>query len=140
MPNKTQKNNQPVDEFISSLSDESRKSDCLMLVNIMKEITKDPPTMWGTSMIGYGTYQYKYASGREGSWFKFGFSPRKQNLTLYIMTGFDEYAAKSGYDPTPLLRQLGPHTTGKSCLYIKSLKDVNIPVLKELIKDSYYSL
>ncbi len=94
----------------------------------MREITGDEPAMWGPSMVGFGRYHYKYASGREGDWFVAGFSPRKQNLTLYIMSGF------SGYDE--LMARLGKHTTGKSCLYIKRLEDVDLAVLEELIRRS----
>jgi len=86
------------------------------------------PEMWGDSIVGFGSYHYKYASGREGDWFITGFSPRKQNLTLYIMSGFDEC--------DQLLNKLGKHSTGKSCLYIKKIEDVDIDVLKELVKKS----
>jgi hypothetical protein len=84
--------------------------------------------MWGDSIVGFGSYHYKYASGREGDWFVTGFSPRKQNLTLYIMSGFDEYER--------LLGKLGKHSTGKSCLYIKKIEDVDVDVLTELVKKS----
>ena len=82
--------------------------------------------MWGANIIGYGTYRYKYASGREGEWFLTGFSPRKQNLTLYIMSGFDQYDS--------LLANLGKHSTGKSCLYVKKLEDIDLTTLKEMVK------
>ncbi len=94
----------------------------------MKKITGEVPAMWGDSIVGFGSYDYKYASGREASWFLTGFSPRKQSLTLYIMAGFDQYAA--------LLERLGKFTTGKSCLYIKKLEDVDLEVLGELIQRS----
>ncbi len=97
-------------------------------MEIMKKVTKVEPKMWGTSIVGFGTYHYKYASGREGDWFLTGFSPRKQNLTLYTMSGFDEYDS--------LLKKLGKHATGKSCLYIKKLEDVDMKVLKELVTKS----
>ena len=84
--------------------------------------------MWGDSIVGFGSYHYKYASGREGDWFLIGFSPRKQNLTLYIMDGFD------GYDE--LLQALGKHRTGKSCLYLKRLAQIHLPALEELIQRS----
>jgi hypothetical protein len=84
--------------------------------------------MWGDSIVGFGSYHYKYKSGREGDWFLTGFSPRKQSLTLYIMSGFDEYDA--------LLSQLGKFTTGKSCLYIKDLEDVDPGILRELVRQS----
>ncbi len=84
--------------------------------------------MWGSSIVGFGNYHYKYESGREGDWFLTGFSPRKQNLTLYIMPGFAQY--------DELMKKLGKHKTGKSCLYIKSLEDINLPTLKQLIQQS----
>jgi len=94
----------------------------------MKQVTGDKPIMWGDSIIGFGTYKYKYASGRQGEWPVTGFSPRKQNLTIYIMSGFDEY--------DDLLTQLGKHSTGKSCLYIKKMEDIDQDVLRELISKS----
>ncbi len=84
--------------------------------------------MWGTSIVGFGTYHYKYASGREGDWMLTGFSPRKQALTLYIMAGFEKYQE--------LMDQLGTFKTGKSCLYVKRLSDINLDVLEELVRES----
>lgn len=126
---KTKKTNLSVDKFIESISDFYTRNDCWTLLNMMKQITKAEPQMWGESIIGFGNYHYKYESGREGDWFITGFSPRKQNLTLYMMTGFNEYEA--------MLKKLGKHKTGKSCLYIHKLDDVDINVLKELISKSY---
>ncbi len=94
----------------------------------MKEATKSPPKMWGSSIVGFGSYHYKYASGREGEWPLTGLSPRKRNLTLYIMDGFE------GYDE--LLPKPGKHTTGKACLYIKRLEDVHLPTLREIVRQS----
>ena len=94
----------------------------------MRQVTGEEPEMWGDSIVGFGSYHYKYASGREGDWFLVGFSPRKQNLTLYIMSGFDEY--------DQLLVKLGKHSTGKSCLYIKQIEDVDLDVLKKLVQKS----
>lgn len=126
---KTKKTNLSVDKFIESISDFDTRNDCWTLLNMMKQITKAEPQMWGESIIGFGNYHYKYESGREGDWFITGFSPRKQNLTLYMMTGFNEYET--------MLKKLGKHKTGKSCLYIHKLDDVDINVLKELISKSY---
>lgn len=134
---KTKKNDGSVKEFVNSIPDPLRRSDCEKLLALMHDVTDETPSMWGSSMVGYGTYDYTYATGRQGTWFKFGFSPRKQNLTLYFMTGFDDYAKASKYDPQPLLNKLGKHSTGKSCLYIKSLDDIDISVLQKLIKSSY---
>ncbi len=94
----------------------------------MKEITGEEPTLWGDSIVGFGRYHYTYESGREGDWFLTGFSPRKQNLTLYIMAGFDDY--------DDLMNKLGKYKTGKSCLYVKKLQDIDLPILKQLIKQS----
>ena len=94
----------------------------------MKEITGEEPKMWGTSIVGFGNFHYRYDSGREGDWFLAGFSPRKQSLTLYIMSGFSEYEE--------LMQQLGKYKTGKSCLYVKRLGDIDEGILKELISQS----
>lgn len=125
---KTKVNQASVDKFIKSIKDEQTRDDCFKIVEIMQKATKAEPKMWGKSIVGFGEYHYKYASGREGDWFLAGFSPRKQNLTLYIMSGFDEYDA--------LLKKLGKHSTGKSCLYVKRLGDVDMKVLKELVTKS----
>lgn len=125
---KTQKNAESVDAFIESINDETKRADSHTLVRLMKKITKEPPAMWGTSIIGFGSYDYKYESGREGTWFQVGFSPRKQQLTLYIMDGFSEYEK--------LLGELGKHSTGKSCLYIKKLEDIDMEVLDRLVRES----
>lgn len=129
---KTQKNQASVAEFIEAQASETTRDDCRRLVAIMEEIAGAPATMWGGSIVGFGHYHYRYASGREGDWFLVGFSPRKQNLTLYIMAGFDAYES--------LLAQLGKHKTGKSCLYIKKLDDLHEPTLRELIRQSVASL
>ena len=125
---KTQANKASVDKFLKGIQDEQKREDCFKIVDIMKKAAKAEPQMWGTSIVGFGSYHYKYASGRDGDWFLVGFSPRKQNLTLYIMSGFDEYNS--------LLKKLGKHATGKSCLYIKRLEDVDVKVLKELVTRS----
>lgn len=125
---KTRVNEASVEEFLKSVKDEGTREDCYKIIEIMSKATKAPPKMWGTSIVGFGSYHYKYASGREGDWMLAGFSPRKQNLTLYIMSGFEEYDS--------LLRKLGKHSTGKSCLYIKRLADVDMKVLKEIVTRS----
>ena len=125
---KTQKNDASVEEFLNGVSDERKREDSFAILDLMREITGDEPAMWGTSIIGFGSYRYKYASGQDGEWFLTGFSPRKQNLTLYIMSGFDDYDS--------LLSGLGKHKTGKSCLYINKLDDVDLPTLRELIEQS----
>jgi len=125
---KTKPNEQSVEAFLNSVEDEKKRQDCLTILEIMKQITKAEPQMWGTSMVGFGTYHYKYESGREGDWFVAGFSPRKQNLTLYIMAGFSRY--------DELLSKLGKFKTGKSCLYINKIADIDLKILKELITQS----
>jgi len=117
-----------VDAFIDSVEDEEKRRDCLQIMKMMKQAARAEPKMWGTSIVGFGNYHYKYASGREGDWMLTGFSPRRQNITLYIMTGFERYR--------DLLKKLGKHTSGVSCLYIKRLKDVDVKVLKELVSES----
>jgi nucleoid DNA-binding protein len=125
---KTKVNKASVDKFIKSVKDERVREDCYKILEIMKKATKSEPKMWGTSIVGFGSYHYKSKSGREGDWMLTGFSPRKQNLTLYIMTGLDEHG--------DLLENLGKHTTGKSCLYVKKLDDVDLKVLKKLVAQS----
>lgn len=125
---KTQKNDASVEAFLSTVEHERKREDCQEILELMRRVTGEKPAMWGDSIVGFGEYHYKYASGREGEWFLTGFSPRKQNLTLYIMSGFDEYE--------DLLKKLGKYKTGKSCLYINKLEDVDLDVLAELVKKS----
>ena len=125
---KTKKNNASVEEYISAVQDDKRRSDCFEVAKIMEEVTGEKGVMWGTAIVGYGSYHYKYASGREGDWMSTGFASRKQALTLYIMAGFKKYE--------PLMAKLGNFKTGKSCLYVKSLDDIDRGVLKELIRES----
>src|SRR6185436_14297785 len=110
----------------NAVNDEQKKKDAFEILKIMKEMTGNEPKMWGSSIIGFGTRHYKYASGREGDWPIAGFSPRKQNLTLYLGMG-------EGFDPE-LLKNLGKHSLGKGCLYFKRVSDVHLPTLKRLIK------
>ncbi|MCX2743088.1 DUF1801 domain-containing protein [Mangrovivirga sp. M17] len=126
---KTQPTNRSIDEFIESIEHIKRKEDCQTLLKIMQEQTGEKPRIWGENIIGFGQYHYKYNSGREGDWFITGFSPRKQNLSIYIMTGFKGY--------TTLLEKLGKHRTGSSCLYVNKLDDIDLNILKTLISDSY---
>ena len=126
--NKTQKNDGNVEAFLNAVEHDKRRIDALALLKVFKELTQEEPKMWGTSIVGFGQYHYKYDSGREGDFFITGFSPRKTSLTLYIMNGFDRY--------DELMAQLGKHKTGKSCLYIKKLEDIDMEVLKMLIQES----
>jgi hypothetical protein len=125
---KTVPNDQSVQAFLNQVEDDTRRQDCLALLRLMQEVTGQPPVMWGDSIIGFGRYQYHYASGRSGEWFWVGFSPRKQALTLYISAGFDHFPS--------LMERLGKYTTGKSCLYVKKLADIHLDTLRELIKQS----
>lgn len=125
---KTQKNKASVNDFLAQVPDERRKKDARAVSALMEEVTGEKPAMWGASIVGFGSYHYKYDSGQEGDWPLVGFSPRKDSLTLYIMPGFADY--------TELLGKLGKHKTGRSCLYIKSLDDVHLPTLKTIVKQS----
>ena len=125
---KTQKNDASVEDFLNGVSHERKREDSFAILELMREVTGEEPAMWGTNIVGFGSYRYKYASGRDGEWFLTGFAPRKRNLTLYIMEGFENYDS--------LLADLGKYRTGKSCLYINRLEDVDIPTLRELIRQS----
>ena len=125
---KTRPNNQNVEGFLNSVEDEKKRQDSFTIMKLMKEITNSEPIMWGPSIVGFGNYQYEYESGRKGDWFLTGFSPRKQNLTLYIMPGFNRYEE--------LMNKLGKYKTGKACLYINKLEDVDMNIIWELVKQS----
>ena len=125
---KTKENDKSVTDFINALENEEKRNDCFEIIKIMKEVTNLEPKMWGESIVGFDSYHYKYESGREGDSLVTGFSPRKTNLTIYIVAGFSNYTA--------LLEKLGKFKTGSSCLYIKKLSDIDKNVLKELITQS----
>ncbi len=125
---KTKPINKDVNRFIQSVEDPHIRSDCKTLTEVMEKITESKGVMWGESIVGFGSYHYKYASGREGDWFLTGFSPRKQNLTIYMMSGFSRH--------NELMSKLGKYKTGKSCLYVKNLDDIDIIILKFLIIES----
>ena len=125
---KTQPTKASVTAFINAITDDPRRRDCQTLVKLMGEVTREKPKMWGASIVGFGSRHYKYETGREGDWFLTGFSPRKQDLTLYIIPSVNSYPA--------ILNRLGKHKTGVSCLYIKKLADVDLTVLRELIETS----
>ena len=126
--NKTVKTGASVDEFMAGVENKRRREDGLVLLEMMRDVTGLEPEMWGPSIIGFGSYHYRYESGREGDMPLIGFSPRKQSLSLYIMSGFGEYEE--------LLGRLGKHKTGASCLYINKLADVDMAVLRELVSRS----
>ena len=126
--NKTRPTGESVEVFLDGVPDEKKRRDSLEVLALMREVTGTEPQMWGSSIVGFGSYHYKYASGREGDMPLTGFSPRKQSLTLYIMSGFAQY--------DDLLEKLGKFRTGKSCLYIKRLEDVDRETLSELVAQS----
>jgi hypothetical protein len=125
---KTRVNDASVTTFLNRVTDEQKRNDSFEILKLMQQVTKEEPKMWGASIVGFGSYHYKGKSGREGDWMLTGFSPRKQNLTLYLMGGFDANAG--------LLNKLGKYTTGVGCLYIKKLNDVDKKVLKALVQAS----
>lgn len=125
---KTKKNSASVSAFISGVKDEQKRADCKTIMKMMKSVTGKQPKMWGKSIVGYDSYHYTYASGKQGDWPVIAFSPRASTITLYIMSGFDEYA--------DLMKKLGKHKTGKSCLYIQKLEDVDVKVLERIMKKS----
>jgi hypothetical protein len=126
--NKTVANENDVMAFLNSVEPGQKREDSLTIAKLMEEVTGEQATMWGTSIVGFGSYHYRYESGREGDMPLVGFSPRKQAITLYIMTGFDDHDA--------LLDKLGMYKTGKACLYIKKVEDVDLDVLRELVRKS----
>ncbi len=126
--NKTQKTNRSVDEFLRGIADETRRNDCLSLVSMMTGLTGSEPRLWGDSIVGFGDVHYKYDSGREGDWFRVGFSSRRQNITIYMLHGFEQ--------DEMLMKKLGKYKTGKSCLYVNKLSDIDLPTLKTLITKS----
>lgn len=125
---KTQKNRASVSAFLNSIADSHQRSDAKAVLQIMKRISRDKPAMWGSSIVGFGSYHYRSKSGREGDWFVVGFSPRKQALVLYLMGGLESQKE--------LLKKLGKHKTGKGCLYLKRLSDVDLRILESLIRHS----
>lgn len=125
---KTKKNSASVSAFISAVKDEQKRADCKTIMKMMKAVTGKQPKMWGKNIVGYDSYHYTYASGQKGDWPVIAFSPRASTITLYIMSGFDEYE--------DLMKKLGKHKTGKSCLYIQKLQDVDVKVLERIMKKS----
>ena len=126
--NKTKPTAVSVEDFLASVENDRRRSDAMTVCELMQEVTRETPVMWGPTMVGFGSYHYKYASGREGDHFLVGFAPRKANLVLYILSGFKQHDA--------LMKKLGKYKTGSSCLYINKLEDVDVEVLRELVRRS----
>jgi hypothetical protein len=124
---KTKKNDASVDDFLNFIEDEEKRKDCIEVAKMMEKATNQKPKMWGPSIVGFGEYHYVYASGHEGDMCRIGFSPRKQNITLYIVQSVED---------SPLFKKLGKFKTSKACLYIKKLADVDTNVLQELINEA----
>jgi len=129
---KTKKTEASVEDFLNKIKDQETRLDCFEIAKIMKQTTRSEPKMWGSSIVGFGSRRLKYASGRELDWMLTGFSPRKANITLYILSGFE--------NQDTLLKKLGKYSTGKGCLYIKKLKDVDTKVLKQLVSESVQAM
>lgn len=125
---KTQPYDRDIPEFLSKVEEPQKREDCFTLLELMKEETGEEPQYWHNNMVGFGQYHYRYATGTEGDWFLTGFSPRKQSLTIYIMAGFERY--------DELMTNLGKYKTGKSCLYVKRLSDIDQKILRELVSES----
>lgn len=126
---KTQSTTTSVEALIGDISDDARREDCWTLLELMKKATGEVPVVWSSGVIGFGRFHYKSASGQEGDWFPVGFASRKAAITVYLGLNLDEAA--------PLLARLGKHTTGKGCIYIKRLADVDLAILEELVADAY---
>ena len=126
--NKTRQTEEGVTEFLAAIPDQTKRDDCLFLLSHLRKLTKATPKMWGGSIVGFGSYHYKYESGREGDWFKVGFSPRKTALTIYLMSGFE--------NEKEIMANLGKYKIGKSCLYLKELKDISLQELDKLVNKS----
>ena len=129
---KTQENDSSVIDFIAQVPHPTRRADAEILCALMTKLSGESPKMWGNSIVGFGKYDYTYASGHSGSWARIGFSPRKTSLSVYIMPGFEEHS--------DLLKRLGKHRIGKSCLYINKLADVDLDVLEELVKVNWEAM
>lgn len=130
---KTKVTEQVVQEYLLQIENETTRKDCLAIAQLMESVTAAKPKMWGTAIVGFGDYQYSYSTGRTGDWFMMGFAPRKATISLYIM-------GCAGQVKEEILSRLGKHKSGKGCLYIKTLADVNFEVLKELCEVAYQNL
>ena len=126
---KTKENSMSVDRFLKAVKDEKKRDECYQIMDWMKKATGKEPKMWGKSIVGFGTYHYKSKSGQEGDWFMTGFSPTKTNISLHLLAGFDNYS--------DLMENLGKYKTGRGCLYVKTLDDIDTKTLKTLIKKSF---
>lgn len=126
---KTQRTNARVEEFVAAIADDARRSDCLTLLGLMRRATGIEPAVWNSGVVGFGTFHYASSSGQEGDWFPVGFASRKAAITVYLGLSLDGSAE--------LLERLGRHTTGKGCIYVKRLADVDLEVLEQIVRDAY---
>jgi hypothetical protein len=126
--NKTQATVTRVEDFVTGIADENQRADARSLIAMMMRLSGEPATMWGPSIIGFGRYRYRYGSGREGEMCRIGFSPRKGQTVLYLIDGFEGHAE--------LMAKLGKHKTGKSCLYVKRLSDIDLVALEDMCRSS----
>lgn len=126
---KTKQNDANVEAFLNSVEDERKRADSFTMLELMERVTGEPARMWGSAIIGFGTMHYKYASGQQGDWPPVGFSPRKQSISVYLMSGFELLAEE--------LKRLGKHKLGKGCLYINRLSDVDMGVLEEMVRKAF---
>jgi hypothetical protein len=125
---KTKETDSSVQAYLDAIEDESRRQDCQAIIELMRRVTKEEPKLWGTSIVGFGSYHYKYESGHEGDSCLVGFASRKGDISLYISSAFDSRES--------LLAELGKYKTGKACLYIKRLSDIKIPILEKLVLET----
>ncbi len=130
--NKTAATDRDPNEFIAEIDDDRMRAEAETLLALFEARTGETPVMWGPAIVGFGSYDFTYESGRSGTWMRTGFSPRKQQMTLYVMPGFERFAER--------LEALGPHSTGKSCLYVKRLDKVDLDVLGDIISDAYAAM
>jgi len=129
---KTKENDKSVEEFLNAIKDATQKSDCFELVKLLEEISGHKAKIWGTKLVGFGSFVYKTKAGKEGEWFLIGFTPNKDRISVHLMHGLE--------NETVLLSKLGKHKIGKGCLYIKRLQDVDINILKELMNKTFVSM
>jgi hypothetical protein len=129
---KTKVNDSSVSDFLHQIEDEKKREESFQLLDFFSKITGEEPKMWGGSIIGFGSYHYKYASGQEGDWMKVGFSPRKQKFSIYLMSGFEELQNQ--------LTDLGKYKTGKGCLYVNKLADIDMRILEKMVLESFNHL
>lgn len=122
--------NKEIQAILNGIQPETKKRDCIELFNILTEITKEPSRIWGKQMIGFGEYSYKRSDGKEGEWFMTGFAPRSQNISIYLLAGFEG-------ELKPYLESLGKYKLGKGCLYLKQLSDVDKIILRKMMVESY---